>query len=98
LGVRIFVSIRQTGTTGLIGLREGASRLEIASGAVFVLGNLIGGFSPFAVERDWIEPLGWPEGRTGHVVGTILAASGILIVFAAQMGMGSSWRIGVSED
>jgi len=98
LGVRIFVSIRQTGTTGLIGLREGASLLEIASGVVFVLGNLLGGFSPFAVERDWIGTLGWADGATGHGIGTILAAAGILIVFAAQMGMGSSWRIGVAED
>ena len=39
-----------------------------------------------------------PTVRPATCSATILAAAGILIVFAAQMGMGSSWRIGVSED
>ena len=33
-----------------------------------------------------------------HVVGIVLAAAGGLAVFGAQLGMGASWRIGVSED
>ena len=33
-----------------------------------------------------------------HVIGIALAAAGGLTVFLAQLGMGESWRIGVSEE
>jgi protein-S-isoprenylcysteine O-methyltransferase Ste14 len=98
LAVRIVVSLRQTGTTGLLGLREGAGPLEIASGIVFVFGNLIGASSPVLVLSDVVDPFAGIDTTAVHVAGTILAAGGILLVFAAQMGMGNSWRIGVSDD
>jgi protein-S-isoprenylcysteine O-methyltransferase Ste14 len=98
LFVRIAVAVRQTGSTGLLGLREGAGALEVGSGVVFVAGNLIGGSSPVLVLTNVIDPIGSIDTGLAHVVGVILAAGGIAIVFAAQMGMGSSWRIGVSED
>ena len=73
--------------------------LEIASGIVFVLGNLIGGFSPFARDRDVDRPASaGPTARPAMWSGRSSPPRGILIVFAAQMGMGSSWRIGVSDD
>jgi len=98
LAVRIVVSLRQTGATGLLGLREGAGPLEVASGVVFVIGNLIGGSSPVLVLSDVFDPFSGIDTTFAHVIGTALAAGGILLVFAAQMGMGSSWRIGVSDD
>jgi protein-S-isoprenylcysteine O-methyltransferase Ste14 len=33
-----------------------------------------------------------------HVAGIVLAAAGGLAVFGAQLGMGESWRIGVSDE
>ena len=33
-----------------------------------------------------------------HALGIALAAFGGLAVFGAQLGMGASWRIGVSDD
>ncbi len=33
-----------------------------------------------------------------HAIGIVLAATSGLAVFAAQLGMGESWRIGVSDD
>jgi protein-S-isoprenylcysteine O-methyltransferase Ste14 len=96
--IRIVVALRQTGSTGLLGFREDAGPLEVASGVIFVVGNLIGGSSPMLVLTDVIDPFASIDGPAAHVVGVILAAGGIAIVFAAQMGMGSSWRIGVSED
>jgi protein-S-isoprenylcysteine O-methyltransferase Ste14 len=98
LFIRIVVAIRQTGSTGLLGLREGAGALEVASGVVFIVGNLIGGSSPVLVLTDVIDPFASIDTAAFHVAGVILAVGGIAIVFAAQMGMGSSWRIGVSED
>jgi protein-S-isoprenylcysteine O-methyltransferase Ste14 len=33
-----------------------------------------------------------------HVIGIVLAVSGGTAVFLAQLGMGASWRIGVSDE
>jgi protein-S-isoprenylcysteine O-methyltransferase Ste14 len=98
LFIRIVVALRQTGSTGLLGLREGAGPLEVGSGVVFVVGNLIGGSSPVLVLNNAIDPISSIDGSVAHVAGVILAAGGIAAVFAAQMGMGSSWRIGVSDE
>jgi protein-S-isoprenylcysteine O-methyltransferase Ste14 len=98
LFIRIAVAVRQTGSTGLLGLREGAGALEVASGVVFVAGNLVGASSPVLVLSDVIDPISSIDTAAAHVAGVILAAGGIAIVFAAQMGMGSSWRIGVSDE
>jgi protein-S-isoprenylcysteine O-methyltransferase Ste14 len=98
LFVRIVVALRQTGSTGLLGLRAGAGPLEVASGVVFVVGNLIGASSPVLVLNNAIDPISSIDGSVVHVAGVILAAGGIAGVFAAQMGMGSSWRIGVSDE
>jgi protein-S-isoprenylcysteine O-methyltransferase Ste14 len=98
LFLRVAVALRQTGSTGLIGLREGAGALEVASGVVFVAGNLVGGASPVLVLTDVIDPIGSLDTGAMHAIGVVLAAGGIAVVFAAQMGMGSSWRIGVSDQ
>lgn len=43
-----------------------------------------------------IDPL-WTEGRTVilGLIGVLLAGLGAMVAFAAQMSMGSSWRVGV---
>ena len=45
-----------------------------------------------------LDPL-WTEGRYQLVgaAGAVLAAAGAMLAFAAQMSMGSSWRVGVAE-
>src|SRR4051794_31884923 len=97
-GVRVIVQLRTTGETGLIGLRRGAGIVDWLSGILFVGGMAMGVVSITLVLDDALEPIGWLDKTPVHVVGIVLAAAGGLAVFLAQLGMGASWRIGVSED
>jgi protein-S-isoprenylcysteine O-methyltransferase Ste14 len=97
-GVRIAIQLRRTGKTGLIGLREGAGPLDWLSGALFVLGMGMGAASPVLVLSDALEPVSSLDVSALHAIGIALAAAGGLAVFAAQLGMGESWRIGVSDE
>lgn len=97
-GVRVAIQLRRTGRTGLIGLREGAGVADWASGLLFVAGMAIGAASPVLVLGDHLEPIDALDIGAVHLIGILLAAAGGLAVFAAQLGMGESWRIGVSDE
>lgn len=96
--VRVAIQLRRTGRTGLIGLRRGAGPLEWLSGILFVGGMGMGVGSPILVVQGSLDPLDGIDVGVVHVVGIAMAASGGLAVFAAQLGMGESWRIGVSDE
>lgn len=96
--VRVAIQLRRTGRTGLIGLRRGAGPLEWLSGILFVGGMGMGVGSPILVVQGSLDPLDAIDVGVVHVVGIAMAASGGLAVFAAQLGMGESWRIGVSDE
>jgi protein-S-isoprenylcysteine O-methyltransferase Ste14 len=96
--VRVAVQLRRTGSTGLIGLRKGAGPLEWLSGILFVGGMAMAVVSLNLVLKDDLDPIEWLDVGVLHVLGIALATLGGLSVFAAQLGMGASWRIGVSED
>jgi protein-S-isoprenylcysteine O-methyltransferase Ste14 len=97
-GVRVAIQLRRTGRTGLIGLREGAGVADWVSGLLFVAGMAIGAASPVLVLGDHLEPIDALDIGAVHLIGILLAAAGGLAVFAAQLGMGESWRIGVSDE
>ena len=97
-GVRVIVQLRTTGETGLIGLRGGAGLADWLSGILFVGGMAMGVVSIALVLQDSVEPIDWLDRSAFHVAGIVLAAVGGLAVFLAQLGMGASWRIGVSDD
>jgi protein-S-isoprenylcysteine O-methyltransferase Ste14 len=96
--VRVAIQLRRTGTTGLIGLRKGAGPLEWLSGLLFVAGMAMAIVSLQLVLQDDLDPIDALDVDALHVPGIALAALGGLSVFGAQLGMGASWRIGVSED
>jgi protein-S-isoprenylcysteine O-methyltransferase Ste14 len=96
--VRVAIQLRRTGSTGLIGLRKGAGPLEWLSGILFVGGMAMAVVSLNLVLNDDLEPIDALDVAGLHGIGIALAALGGLAVFAAQLGMGASWRIGVSED
>jgi len=98
LGVRVAIQLRRTGKTGLIGLREGAGAADWASGILFVGGMAMGVVSPVLVLGDHLDPIDALDVDALHVIGILFAAAGGLAVFAAQLGMGESWRIGVSDE
>jgi len=96
--VRVAIQLRRTGSTGLIGLRPGAGPLDWLSGLLFVAGMAMGAGSVVLVLHDALEPIDTLDAGAVHTIGIVLAATGGLAVFAAQLGMGESWRIGVSDD
>ena len=85
LGVVVRASV-QWRRTGSAGLKAPAKGRELALGALFLGGNVLGAASPAAGAPDdtWILGLG-------------LFAAGLVALLAAQYAMGSSWRIGVEE-
>jgi len=97
-GVRVAIQLRRTGKTGLIGLREGAGAADWASGILFVGGIAIGVASPILVLGHHLDPIDALDVDALHAIGILLAAAGGLAVFGAQLGMGESWRIGVSDE
>jgi protein-S-isoprenylcysteine O-methyltransferase Ste14 len=96
--VRVGVQLRRTGTTGLIGLRGGAGPLDWLSGILFIGGMALGVGSPVQVLQDHLDPIDALDVDGLHVLGIALAAAGGLAVFGAQLGMGESWRVGVSDE
>jgi protein-S-isoprenylcysteine O-methyltransferase Ste14 len=96
--VRVAIQLRRTGTTGLIGLRKGARPLEWLSGLLFIGGMAMAIVSLQLVLQDELDPVKALDVDALHVLGIVLAVFGGLSVFGAQLGMGASWRIGVSED
>jgi protein-S-isoprenylcysteine O-methyltransferase Ste14 len=97
-GVRVAIQLRRTGSTGLIGLRAGAGPVDWLSGILFLAGMAMGAASPILVLGDHLDPIDALDVGALHVIGVVLAALGGLAVFGAQLGMGESWRIGVSEE
>jgi protein-S-isoprenylcysteine O-methyltransferase Ste14 len=98
LGVRVAIQVRRTGSTGLVGLRAGAGPLDWLSGILFIAGMGMGVGSVILVLNDALEPIDALDTGVVHVIGIALAAAGAMAVFAAQLGMGESWRIGVSDE
>jgi protein-S-isoprenylcysteine O-methyltransferase Ste14 len=96
-GVRVAVALRTTGATGISSLRS-APAIEIVGGVFFVGSLIMGGANPALVLSDAVETIDGLDKTGFHVAGLILAGAGIAGTFAAQMAMGSSWRIGVDPE
>lgn len=93
-GVRVAVALRTTGATGISDLSS-APPVEVLGGGLFVAALIMGSATPPLVLADVLEPIEGLDTTPAHVAGFIGAAIGIVGTFAAQMAMGSSWRIGV---
>jgi protein-S-isoprenylcysteine O-methyltransferase Ste14 len=98
LGVRVAIQLLRTGGTGLVGLRRGAGLVDWLSGILFIGGMAMSIVSLELVLQDSLEPVDALDTTLLHVIGIVLAAVGGSAVFLAQLGMGASWRIGVSDD
>ena len=96
--VRVVISLRQTGTTGLIGLRPGAGPIEALSGVLFIGGIALGALSPLLVLMDELGTIDALDSDAIQAIGLVIASIAGLAIFGAQLGMGPSWRIGVSDD
>jgi protein-S-isoprenylcysteine O-methyltransferase Ste14 len=97
LVVRVAIQLHRTGKTGLIGLRRAGSAGWL-SGILFVGGMAIGVVSINRVLDHALDPIAALDVGWLHAIGIAIAAAGGLTVFLAQLGMGESWRVGVSEE
>jgi protein-S-isoprenylcysteine O-methyltransferase Ste14 len=97
-GVRVAIQMRRTGSTGLHGLPPGAGLWEWVAGGMFIAGLLMGGTAPILDLLDALEPVPALDGLIGNWAGLVLAGCGIAATFAAQLAMGSSWRVGVDPE
>ena len=98
LGVRVVIQLLRTGSTGLVGLRHGAGLADWLSGILFIGGMAMSIVSLQLVLQDSLDPIGDLDTTALNVIGVVLAAVGGSAVFLAQLGMGASWRIGVSDE
>jgi protein-S-isoprenylcysteine O-methyltransferase Ste14 len=96
-GVRVAVSLRTTGKTGISSLAA-APPVELLGGFLFTAGIAAGVASPVLVKHETLDPIGGLEVAGLHAAGFALVGIGIAGTFLAQMQMGASWRIGVDED
>lgn len=97
-GVRIAVQLWRTGSTGVHGLDPDAGPLEWFAGALFAFGLAMGVAAPALALSGVLEPIPALDGAAGHVIGVVLAVTGIALTFGAQLAMGDAWRIGVDPD
>ena len=93
-GVRVAIALRTTGQTGISSIGA-APPIELIGGGMFACATLLGGLNPLLAVLDLVEPSEELDTTATHLAGFALCGVGIVGTFAAQMAMGSSWRIGV---
>jgi hypothetical protein len=97
-GVRIWLQVRRTGSTGVAGVSGRVGSVEWVGGVLFGASMLALLAAPILELAGVVEPIDVLDGTVGHVAGIVLAVVGIGATFYAQLAMGSSWRIGVDES
>ena len=94
-GLRMFVQLRRTGSTGLTSPRAIKGTAERVSGSLLVVAVLMCLAGQALQLTGAIAPpealLGW----VADVIGSGLVCAGIAITLIAQFAMGDAWRIGV---
>lgn len=97
-GLRTWLQVRRTGSTGFVGLRGRPLSVEWLGGVLFAAALLLGFAAPVLDLAGAVDPIAALDGGAGHVAGAILAVAGVAATLVAQVAMGASWRIGVDPD
>jgi protein-S-isoprenylcysteine O-methyltransferase Ste14 len=96
--LRTLIQRRQTGSTGLKGVRGKTLSIAWIAAAALGLGALTGISGPVLDLTGVIHPLSAFDSDLGHKVGILLFVSGLAVMFYSQLTMGSSWRVGVDPN
>jgi len=97
LVLRSIVQWRRTGSSGIVGFHGPIGSAHWTAGLLVTIALPLAPAAPVFALR------GWPGGAllatepALHLAGAVLALAGIAGALAAQLSMGSSWRIGVDE-
>jgi len=97
-GLRTWLQVRRTGSTGFVGLRGAPGSVEWLGGVLFAAAIVLGFAGPVLALTDVSEPVAALDGTAGHVLGVVLTVGGLAATLYAQIAMGTSWRIGVDPD
>jgi protein-S-isoprenylcysteine O-methyltransferase Ste14 len=94
-GLRSWIQLRRTGSTGFVRPRRGAPAVEQVAAVAFVGALALLVAAPIA---DAAGMARWSvlDHPAPAVAGAALAATGVAVCIAAQLTMGDSWRIGVN--
>lgn len=93
-GVRSWMQLRRTGSTGFRGISGTPANPEWWGGVLFVVAMVLGLAGPALAVAD-VTPVDPPAAL--QATGLVLALAGFAATLAAQTGMGASWRIGVDS-
>lgn len=96
-GVRTWVQVRRTGTSGFRGVSGRPGSPAWWGGVLFPAGLLLGLAAPVLVLTGSASPLGPLAHPVVGAAGLVLAVGGLVVVLLAQHAMGTSWRIGVDD-
>lgn len=95
-GVRAVVQRRRTGDSGFRGLSGTPGSAPWWAGVLFVVALLGAAAAPIATLAGLSVLIG--PAPAVHVVGTTIAALGVVGTLVAQRAMGASWRVGVDQE
>lgn len=97
-GLRTWLHLRRTGSTGFHGISGGPGSLRWWAGVVFVGAVVLAVAALLLAARGVVPPVEGPLAAARAAGGLVVAVVGLAVVLAAQSDMGSSWRIGVEES
>ena len=95
-GLRAWVQHRSTGDHGFRGLSARSSALEWTAGALVVVSFIALGVAPVTTLIGILDCIALPTWLSG--LGAAIAIAGFVLVIAAQLNMGDSWRVGVDPS
>jgi len=97
-GARVLVQVRRTGSTGVRVFAAAAGPLERAILGVLALAGLLGALAAVLQLGGELKPISVLDVDTLRALGVVLGLAGPGLIFAAQLAMGDSWRIGVDPE
>ena len=96
-GWRTLLQVRRTGSSGFKGVSGRVASAEWFAGVLFVVALAVGAAAPVFALTDVVEPIEALDRTPIHALGVVLFTLGLASTLAAQVAMGTSWRIGVDE-
>jgi protein-S-isoprenylcysteine O-methyltransferase Ste14 len=98
---RPWLQRRRHGTWGILLFKSGGPAQKARDSMAVVLFALLIGQALAAAARPEMLPLAQADWRSPpgirHVLGAVLLFGGLLLLVAAQLNLGASWRIGIDE-
>jgi len=98
VGLRVAIQIRRTGSSGFHRFRGEPGSLEWLAGLLFIISVFAAPLAPILVLLDVLEPIAALNTQALNIFSIVLSSVGTILVFAAQMAMGDSWRVGVKPE